>query len=264
MLEIDMGRFSRLILLSLICTALLGSSITVSDPFNASDTADLVGGNSNFDGQSVQVTIGGSTLTIDIRTNYDNPNLFSVRDTGVRLNPGDVFLTVNGTYQYGIPVAYHNGPAGGPWGERVLAGHVYSIDDPNALMTARQVLHDPMYIQYRPDSIVWMLDIGGVHDVTIGTPAVSVMPLLDGVNGPLYNIHIVTSLPSGLFSSSTDRYGLSFATTTGGNDIVQGTLNFSGFSAQAVGGTEVPEPSTWYLIIGAVLVGLAFLHHRKR
>ena len=42
-------------------------------------------------------------------------------------------------------------------------GKFYAIDDPSALLTARQTLHDPMYINYRPDAIVWMVDLGGVQ-----------------------------------------------------------------------------------------------------
>ena len=95
-------------------------------------------------------------------------------------------------------------------------------------LTARQALHDPAYVDYRPDAIVWMVDLGGVHDVTVGTPAVQVLPIdgNDGVNGPLYDIRVSTSLPAGLFSSSKDAYGLAFSVATCGNDLVQGALVF--------------------------------------
>jgi PEP-CTERM motif len=263
MLEMDMGSLAKIFLLTSALTALRAGSITVTDPFNVSGTSDVTGDKLKFDAQSVQVTVDGGTLTIDIRTNYDNPGLYSVRDTGVRLNPGDIFFTVNGTYQYGIPLAYHNGPAGGPWGDRVLAGHVYEIHDSSALMNARQVLHHPMYIDYRPEATVWMFDAGSVHDVTRGTPSVQVLPISgnDGVNGPLYDIRVITSLPAGLFSSPTDNYGLLFATSTAGNDIVSGSLKFSGLTPAAA--SQVPEPSTSYLMIGAALVGLACLQRRK-
>jgi hypothetical protein len=196
-----------------------------------------------------------------VLTNFDNAALHSFRDTGVRLDIGDLFFTVNGTYAYGIPLAYHNGPAGGPFGNRVYAGHIYSIGGPDALLTAREALHDPMYVDYRPDAIVWMLDLGDVHDVTTGTPTVQVTATgNNGVNGPLYDIHVTTSLPAGLFSSSTDTYGLEWAVATCGNDVVEGTLNFGGgFSTAAA----VPEPSTWYMMIGAVLVGLARFVSRR-
>ena len=134
-------------------------------------------------------------------------------------------------------------------------------------MTARQVLHDAMYVQYRPDEIVWMFDDGGVRDVTVGSPTVEVLriPGNDGVNGALYDIRVTTSLPAGLFSSLTDTYGVSFAVATGGNDMVKGTLNFTGFSEQSVGaGAPVPEPGTWYLVIGAALVGLARIAWPRR
>jgi len=261
-----MGSFSKLLLLTVASTLLRAGSVTVTDPFHDSGGSDVVGDKSKFDAQSIQITTNGSTLTIDIRTNYPNSGLYSYYDTGVRLNPGDIFLTVNGAYRYGIPVAYHNGPAGGPWGDRVLAGHVYEIDDLNALMNARQVLHDPMYFDYRPDAIVWMLDVGGVRDVTNGSAAVQVLPISgnDGVNGPLYDIRVITSLPAGLFSSLTDVYGISFAVTTGGNDMVEGGLRFGGFAAEAAIGPDVPEPSTWYLVIGAALVGAARLAFRRK
>jgi hypothetical protein len=230
----------------------------VTDFFNVSGKSDVIGDKLQFDAQSIQVTTGTGTLTIDIRTNFDNPNLYSFRDTGVRLDIGDLFFTVNGNYEYGIPLAYHNGPAGGPWGTRLYAGHIYEIDSVSALMNARQVLHDPMYVDYRPDEIVWMIANGGVEDVTVGTPTVQVLPIAgdNGVNGPLYDIRINTSLPAGLFQSPTDVYGLSFAVATCGNDMMQGQLNLNPESMRALAaGSSVPEPSTVYLVIGALLIG---------
>ena len=263
-----MGSLSKLVLLSLASCRIWAGTLTVTDLFNVPGNSDVVGNKLQFDAQSIQITTNAGTLIIDIFTNYDNPNLYSVRDTGARLNPGDVFFTVNGAYTYGIPLALHNGPAGGPWGNRLLAGHVYQIDDPSkALMTARQVLHDAMYVEYRPDEIVWMFDNGGVHDVTAGTPSVQVLPIpdSDGENGPLYDIRVTTSLPAGLFSSLTDTYGVSFAVTTGGNDMVKGTLNFTDSAEQSVeAGAAVPEPGTWYLVIGAALVGLARMAWHRR
>jgi len=237
---------------------LSAATITVTDPFNAAGNSDVVGNKLEFDAKSVQVTTGPGTLNIDILTNFDNSALHSFRDTGVRLDIGDLFFTINGVYSYGIPLAYHNGPAGGPWGDRLYAGHIYAIDSLDALLTARETLHDPMYVDYRPDAIVWMVDLGDVRDVTAGTPSVQVRPIAgdNGINGPLYDIQVSTSLPAGLFSSPDARYGLEWAVATCGNDVVQGALNFnSGLGANRVG--AVPEPSTWYMAIGAALVGLA-------
>jgi hypothetical protein len=235
--------------------------VTITDAFNVAGNSDVVGNKQQFDARSVQVTTGPGTLNIDILTNFDNSALHSFRDAGVRLDIGDLFFTVNSTYSYGIPLAYHNGPAGGPWGDRLYAGHVYAIDSPDALLTARQTLHDPMYVDYRPDAIVWMVDLGDVHDVTVGTPSVVVTPIAgnDGTNGPLYDIHVTTSLPAGLFSSPAAGYGLEWAVATCGNDVVEGALNFnSSFGLRAnVAAGAVPEPSTWYMVIGAVLVGVA-------
>jgi hypothetical protein len=228
---------------------------------------DVIGSPLQFAAQSVSVTPGNGTLDIDIRTNFDNPQLHSFRDTGVRLDIGDLFVTVNGTYSYGIPLAYHNGPAGGPWGDRLYAGHVYAIDDPSALLTARQTLHDPMYVDYRPDAIVWMVDLGGVKDVTVGTPTVQVQSIAgdDGVNGPLYDIHVTTSLPAGLFSSPTDTYGLHWAVATCGNDLVDGALSFgAGPQLLTIQQAAVPEPSTTYMAIGAFLVSIALYVSRRR
>jgi hypothetical protein len=271
-----MNRISNLLFLSLIASQSWASiivvgnssrSIVVTDLFHVAGSSDVIGNQMQFDAQSIQVTTGPGTLTIDVRTNFDNSALHAFRDTGVRLDIGDLFFTVNGTYSYGIPLAYHNGPAGGPWGDRLYAGHVYAIDDPHALLTARQALHDPAYVDYRPDAIVWMVDLGGVHDVTVGTPAVQVLPIdvNDGVNGPLYDIRVSTSLPAGLFSSSKDAYGLAFSVATCGNDLVQGALAFDTPSQMRVAAVPaVPEPSTWYMLIGAVLVGAAKLAVRRR
>jgi PEP-CTERM motif-containing protein len=256
-----MGRIANLLLIGFTASRMWAASVSVTDPFNIPGNSDVFGNKLQFDGQSVQVTTGPGSLTIDVRTNFDNSGLHSFRDTGVRLDIGDLFFTVNGNYSYGIPLAYHNGPAGGPWGDRLYAGHVYAIDNPGALLTARETLHDPMYVEYRPDAIVWMVDLGGVHDVTAGTPTVQVLSIAgnDGVNGPLYDIRVSTSLPEGLFSSPGDNYGLSFAVATCGNDMIQGALNFDSglqFRSAAVD-SAVPEPSTWYMMIGAVLVGVA-------
>jgi hypothetical protein len=269
MLESDMSLIRNVFLLCLTSSQIWAETIVIPDVFNLAGSSDVIGDKLQFDAQSVQVTTGVGTLTIDIRTNFDNPDLHSFRDTGVRLDIGDLFFTVNGTYAYGIPLAYHNGPAGGPWGDRLYAGHVYQIDDPSrALLTARQTLHDPAYVDYRPDAIVWMVDLGGLHDVTSGAPTVQVFPIAgnDGVNGPLYDIRVNTSLPAGLFSSSTHSYGLEFAVATCGNDLVGGALDFDSgarFGVMAAVAT-VPEPSTWYMVIGAALVGLGGFVRRRR
>ena len=262
-----MGRISNLLLIGFTACRMWAGTATVLDAFNVAGNSDVVGNKLQFDAQSVQVTSAPGTMTIDVRTNFDNSALHSFRDTGVRLDLGDLFFTINGNYSYGIPLAYHNGPAGGPWGDRLYAGHVYAIDDPAALLTARQTLHDPMYVDYRPDEIVWMLDLGGVHDVTSGTPTVQVLPIdgNNGVNGPLYDIRVTTSLPAGLFSSLTDNYGLSFAVATCGNDMLQGALNFDfGAQVHAAADTPAPEPSTWYMMIGAVLVSMCRFVSRRR
>jgi hypothetical protein len=255
----DMKHIPGLLLFCMAPMSAWAANAVVTDFFNVSGNSDVIGNRLQFDTQSIQVATGVGTLTIDILTNFDNPNLNSFRDAGVRLDIGDLFITVDGAYAYGIPLAYHNGPAGGPWGTRLYAGHIYEIDGPSALMTARQVLHDPMYVDYRPDEIVWMIGNGGVEDVTVGTPAVQVLPIAgnDGVNGPLYDIRINTSLPAGLFQSQTDFYGLSFALATCGNDMVKGQLNLNpDLSLEGLGAPDapVPEPSTFYLVIAAVLI----------
>ena len=85
------------------------------------------------------------------------------------------------------------------------------------------------------------------------------------MNGPLYDIRVKTSLPAGLFSSPTDVYGLEFALATCGNDVVEGTLHFDSDSAGRVqtAGAAVPEPSTWYMGIGAILIGVASFVRRR-
>ncbi len=166
MLESDMRRIPSLLLLCFSSSQIWAGTAVITDLFNVNGNSDVIGNKLQFDAQSVQVTTAAGSLTIDIHTNFDNAALHSFRDTGVRLDIGDLFLTVNGNYAYGIPLAYHNGPAGGPWGDRLYAGHVYPIDDPSALLTARQTLHDPAYVDYRPDAIVWMVDLGDVDDVT--------------------------------------------------------------------------------------------------
>jgi hypothetical protein len=268
MLESDMRPIRNLLLLCITTSQIWAGTAVVTDLFNVAGNSDVISNKLQFDAQSVQVTTGTGSMTIDIRTNFDNAALNSFRDLGVRLDIGDLFFTINGTYTYGIPLAYHNGPAGGPWGDRLYAGHVYQIDNPSgALLTARQTLHDPGYLEYRPDAIVWMVDLGGVHDVTVGTPTVQVFSIAgdNGVNGALYDIRVTTSLPAGLFQSPTDQYGLEFALATCGNDMVQGALHFNSNSVGVLGAAApVPEPSTWYMMIGAVLVGVAGLVRRRR
>src|SRR4051794_20526033 len=170
MLESDMKCIRNLIFIWVTTNSIWAATALVTDFFNVTGSSDVVGNKLQFDAQSLQVTAGTGIMTIDLRTNFDNPALHSFRESGVRLDIGDLFLTVNGAYAYGIPLAYHNGPSGGPWGDRLYAGHIYKIDDASALLTARQTLHDPEYVEYRPDAIVWMLDIGGLHDVTSGVP----------------------------------------------------------------------------------------------
>ncbi len=88
----------------------------------------------------------------------------------------------------------------------------------------------------------------------------------DGVNGPLYDIRVKTSLPAGLFSSPTDIYGLEFALATCGNDLVEGTLHFDSNPAGRVQTVvaAVPEPSTWYMGIAALLIGVGGFVRRRR
>src|SRR5262245_29576290 len=108
-----MNRISNLLILGLIASQSwasivvggLSRSTVVTDLFHIAGSSDVIGNQLQFDAQSIQVTTGPGTLTIDVRTNFDNSALHSFRDTGVRLDIGDLFFTVNGTYSYGIPLA---------------------------------------------------------------------------------------------------------------------------------------------------------------
>lgn len=91
----------------------------ITDFFNVAGSSDVIGDKLQFDAQSVQVTTGVGTLTIDIRTNFDNRALHFFHDAGVRLDIGDLFLTVKSNFTYGIPLADHKGLTGGRRGDRL-------------------------------------------------------------------------------------------------------------------------------------------------
>src|SRR5690349_5362764 len=124
-----MRRFWNLLAISFVTSTVWAASVLVTDGFHVPGSSDVIGDKLQFDAQSIRVSSSSGVLTVDVFTNFNNAQLNRFRLPGMYLDVGDLLFTVNGAYTYGIPLHYHNSPSGGPFGERLLAGHIYQIED---------------------------------------------------------------------------------------------------------------------------------------
>jgi len=152
------------------------------------------------------------------------------------LDVADLLFTRNGAVNYAIPLQSHG----------VLAGHLYEVLSPNAVLLAGAVLGYPNAI-YRSGDPVWIRN-AGVTDLASGT--VVTVQTGDGLTAARLTVTLQVTAPPDLFAAlQGGGFGFQFSSATCGNDVIYGT-----FPA----GTEAtPEPGTC-ILMALGLCGLAF------
>jgi hypothetical protein len=231
--------------------------ITANDPFYVGDNGgdasyDVIGDRMKFDIQGASVNITPTLVTADLYLNYGGGASLSEFnfDKTLKLDIGDLmFYNANSTAPaYAVPLASHAGsPNGGPSGNTLTAGSLYSINDSSGYLTAQQVLNTNSYT-YRPSVIVWARDDGNKSVTQLSTGTVTVSNYGDGVSNALYDVN-VSFVPTSDFvlASTKAGFGFNFASATCGNDIASG---------------YIPEPMT-FLYMGSGLLAIGLFRRKK-
>jgi len=172
---------------------------------------------------------------------------------------GDLLFLENGTPKFGVPLADHAGSLnGGSDSNLLLAGQMYEVMNDSGWMTARQALNDPLNINYRYDSPVWLRDANGSLAAT-GFPGFVNVAYLggDGLLAPRFNVTLLLPTPADLYALyESNQLYFTFGSATCGNDIISGFLDPS----QDLDGN--PEPSTW-ILAATGLLAFAWIRHRR-
>lgn len=249
-------------------------SVTVNDPFAngdacASTACDVVAnGDADrplFDIQKAILTVSGSVVTMDLYFDYgpNNTNLNPFSDSGVNLNVGDLFFTVGGNLAFVAPLVSHNGSSnGGPAGNTIVAGDLYSINNASGVLTAQQVLNDPTNdgLVYRRSNAVWGYDNGaGSLTAVLNNGVETLVGGGDGIINPEFHLTLSFNAASATtFASDAanqGNFGFYFASATCANDIIAGE--------SSIGNSATPEPLSLGLV-GAGLIGALVWGRRKQ
>ena len=215
----------------------------------------VIGDQSIFAIQAVSIDLA-STITIKIRTNYENIflNPFTVNGTSKSyiLEVGDFFITSgDGTLRYGIPLHSHAGTANNPalTAGSVTAGHLYRVDNiANGTMTSTQAMNDVGDINYNTGIPVWLRNnAGAITDVGVGSPLVNVASTGgNGLSLAKYDVSLSFVRPV----SPADPF----------NVLVGGAWGFTFSSADCANdyfSGKVPEPETyWLMSCGFIAMGI--------
>lgn len=250
--------WKRAVFLSLILALVLGnraraSELWITDPFPGAGT-DVIGDRTMFDIQKAAVRVDESSSQIDLFYNF-GPGQRSLAPWipfySIQLDTGDLLLSVNGAWAFGIPLVTHAGsPNGGPAGGTVQAGHVYQIDATDGVQTAKQVLNNPGGVIYRPDQAVWLWNHqGSLTDVATGWVTVAAFGV-DGTTSPKFQVTIDFPTPPELYQAYADgTLAMTFASATCGNDVISGLI-----VGRVDDPPEVPEPNSAALLGGGLLL----------
>lgn len=234
--------------------------ITIQDPFN-SGGGDVIGNHGDFDIDFLRFTYTGSTLSqIDISFNYENSAVHTDTDVIDRydfgsvggrdhlyLDVGDLLFSSAGGFSYGIALSDHFGsPNGGPSGGPVLGGHLYRIDSPPGVMTARDALND-VHATYRKDAPVWLWNQGNLSDLETLSLDIS-----DGTAAGEFLLSITGFNNAEFLSFASNGFDVAFAVATCGNDVVSGKV------------APVPEPSSALLLLAGFFSLAPALRRREK
>jgi len=266
---------SAVLLVSIgIAQATPSYTITVNDPFANGDacpstSCDVVAnGNADrpmFDIQKGILTVSGSTVTMqlffDFGTNNTNLNPFS--DAGLTLNVGDLFFTDNGNLAFVAPLVSHNGSSnGGPTGNTIVAGDLYSINNANGVLSAQQTLNDPTNddLIYRRSNAVYGYDNGAGSLTQILNNGVETLAGGgDGFTNSKFELTLsfndTNAAAFAADAANQNAFGFYFASATCANDVI-GSGGVTGLAA-------TPEPMSLGLVGFGLLSALVW-GRRKR
>ncbi len=200
-------------------------------------------------------------LFFDFGTNNTNLNPFS--DAGLNLNVGDLFFTVDGNLAFVAPLVSHNGSSnGGPTGNTIVAGDLYSINNSAGVLTAQQTLNDPTNdgLIYRRSNAVYGYDNGNGSLSTVLTNGVeSIVGGGDGFNNAKFEVTLsfndANAAAFAADASDPNAFGFYFASATCANDVIS--------SGGVTGLSATPEPMSLGLVGFGLLSALVW-GRRKR
>lgn len=228
-------------------------SITVNDPFANGDSCNdpacdvVANGDAErplFDIQKAILTVSGSTVSMDLYFDFgtNNTNLNQFNDH-VNLNVGDVFFTVGGNLAYVAPLVSHTGSSnGGPQGNTIVAGNLYSINNASGVVTAQQTLNDPANdgLTYRRGSVVWGFDNGAGSLTSILNNGVeTLVGGGDGFINPKFHVTLsfndTNAAAFAAAAANQSSFGFYFAAATCGNDLIASSATPEPMSLGLVG-----------------------------
>jgi hypothetical protein len=243
-----------------------GGSFTFTDPFPgsscANESCDVVGPRENFDIEKIVANIGGSgqVSSFLIYTNWGgNNNLDPYVFNGSTLYLGDLLFTVGGVLKYGIALTGHGdsvNPGAYTGGQTLTQGRLYRIDElAQGILSSNQVMGSNPPSIFRQNVPVWLNQTGGSLTALGSAGTVSAQNLGMGFD-PRFIITVNITLPDSVLPDfEAGVWGLSFASATCANDIIEGRT-----TAEQ---EPIPEPGTLTLL-GAGLAALGVAHRRRR
>jgi hypothetical protein len=239
----------------------LADPVTFQDPYPGSSCAnpscDVIGSNALFDIDKIIFQgITGNQAKFDIYTSFlGGASLTPTSFGGSILYLGDLLFTQGTGIVYGVALTAHagsgnNGAVSG--GIALTQGGLYAVNNSFGILSSNQVMGTTNNI-YRQNKPVWLFDNGESSVSQLGTGSVSVSTLNNVATSLLITVLIPTNNSFGTFLNDGD-WGLSFASATCANDILEGRYT--------EGQEPIPEPST-YLLMSAGLIGLGLLRRRR-
>jgi hypothetical protein len=222
-------------------------------------TCPVIGAPSEFNIESISVTVAGDNVTATIDFNYGGgQSLAPFVDGNVTLQPGDLFFydPTDPTQKllYGVAVDSTR-----PHSNPFIAGDLYQLGGNVSVETAASALNNPN-AYYRPTDPVLMTDTNGTPSVAGIGDGVKVAPLGNGTTAADYSVTLQFTAPQAfvdLFQNGS--IGVDFASADCGNAILEGNT-----VGTTTNNSAAPEPQDATLMALGIGLMAAAGYWRKK